>query len=47
VVGVSFRGSVALALMERSEFHCRFAPRTRWMGFQIGRAALEAVGVDL
>ncbi len=47
VVGVSFRGSVALALTERSEFHCRFAPRTRWMGFQIERAALEAVGVEL
>ena len=47
VVGVSFRGSVALALPEHSEFHCRFAPRTRWMGFQIERAALETVGVDL
>jgi AraC-like DNA-binding protein len=47
VVGVSFRGSVALALTERSEFHCRFAPRTRWMGFQLERAALETVGVDL
>jgi AraC-like DNA-binding protein len=44
--GTAGRGAAVVVLAEGNELHYRLAPRTRWLGFHVGRAALEHTGID-
>jgi AraC family ethanolamine operon transcriptional activator len=45
--GDMVRDAAVVVLVEGSELHYRLAPRTRWLGFQVTRDALEQTGVRL
>jgi AraC-like DNA-binding protein len=45
--GQVVRSAAIVALSEGSELHYQLAPQTRWMGFQIARATLEQLGVEI
>jgi AraC-like DNA-binding protein len=45
--GQVVRSAAIVALAEDSELHYQLAPQTRWMGFQVARATLEQLGVEI